>query len=572
MVGRVGAALARGRVPARATLWPAAWSLLLAVLLLGGALGHGYVLSYDMVWVPDLALGRDALGTGTALPRAVPSDAVVAVLDEVLGGMLLQKLVLLVPLVAVGAGAAALAGRGTPARLVAATVAVWNPFVVERLAIGHWPLLIGYGVLPWVLLAATSWRTSGTLPARVPLLLLLGSLSATTGLVSAVALLAGAGTSRARRWWAMGALVLVANLPWLAAGLLHAADATSSATGADVFAPSHEGLLPAPLTFLSLGGIWNAGVVPPTRTGVLGVVATVALLVLAGTGAVRGWSRVPEPLRRPLVACWAVGLGLTLATWAAPAATGWLASTVPGAGLLRDGSRALALAAPLAAVLAGRGAAAVVGLLPDALSRAMIAFACAVAPVALMPDAALGLAGRLSAVDYPTSYVALADALPALPPGDAVLLPFASYRAPDWNDGGRPVLAPLGRYLPRRVVVEDRLVVDGRAIAGEDPRATTVREALAAPTSAGRAAGLRAAGIRLLVVEDLPGHPVPDVTGREVWRGGDLRVVDLGAGRAVPGPPRAWTLVMGASWAAWCALPLLGGVLVVRRSRSKSSR
>ena len=66
------------------------WSVLLAVLLLGGALGPGYVLSYDMVWVPDLAVTPDVWGVGTALPRAVPSDAVVAVLDTVIPGMLLR--------------------------------------------------------------------------------------------------------------------------------------------------------------------------------------------------------------------------------------------------------------------------------------------------------------------------------------------------------------------------------------------------------------------------------------------------------------------------------------------------
>src|SRR3546814_16106233 len=67
---------------------------LLGSLLLGPALGRGYVLSYDMVWVPDLALRTDFLGVDSALPRAVPSDAVVSVLDELVPGMLLQKLVL----------------------------------------------------------------------------------------------------------------------------------------------------------------------------------------------------------------------------------------------------------------------------------------------------------------------------------------------------------------------------------------------------------------------------------------------------------------------------------------------
>lgn len=559
-------------MPTVAAVWPTVWSSVLAVLLLGGALGRGYVLSYDMVWVPDLALGRDALGLGTALPRAVPSDAVVAVLDDLLGGVLLQKVVLLVPLVAAGSGAAALAGRGTTARLVAASVAVWNPFVVERLAMGHWPVLVGYGVLPWLLLAATSWRASGAFPARLPLLLVLGSLSATTGLVSAAVLVAGAADRSVRRWWEIGGLAVLANVPWVVAGLLHAGNATSSAVGADVFAPSHEGLLPAPLTFLSLGGIWNAEVVPTTRTGVLGLVAALGLLVMVAVGALRGWSQVPRRLRRPLLLCWAGGLLLTLATWAAPGVTGWLASTVPGAGLLRDGSRMLALAAPLTAVLAGRGAAVVVAALPDAASRVMVSLACVVAPVALMPDAALGLSGQLAAVDYPSSYDALAGALPALPAGDVALLPFQSYRAPEWNNGARPVLAPLGRYLPRHVLVEDQLVVDGRPIAGEDPRASAARAALGAPTAAGRAAGLRATGIRLLVVEQLAGRVVPDVRGREVWREGDLRVVDLGPGRPVAGAPPLWRTAMALSWAAWCALPLLGAAVALLRGRDKSGR
>lgn len=553
----------------RGLLLPTAWAGVLAVLLLGGALGRGYVLSYDMVWVPDLRLGADALGLGTALPRAVPSDAVVAVLDEALGGMLLQKVVLLLPLMAAGSGAAALVGPGVVARLVAVSVAVWNPFVAERLAIGHWPVLVGYGVLPWMLVAGTRWRRSGVLPAAFPVLLLLGSLSASTGIVTAVAACAAAAERVRRRWLALAGMLALANLPWLVSGLLHAGSATTSAAGADVFAPSGDGLLPGPLAFVSLGGIWNAQVVLPSRSGALGVAATVVLVVLAALGARRGWSQVPAGLRRPLVWCWVVGLGVTVATWALPGVTGWLASAVPGAGLLRDGSRVLALAAPLTAVLAGRGADAVVGMLPDVLSRTMIALACVLAPVALMPDAALGLSGRLAAVDYPESYGDVVEELQSLPPGDVALLPFQSYRAPSWNNDGRPVLAPLGRYLPGRVVVEDRLVVDGRPIAGEDPRAGDVRRALAAPDDRMRAAGLRAAGIRYVVVEQLPDVVVPAIQSDLVRQLDGLTLIDLGPASARPDPPVAWVLTMVLAWAGFAALLLVGlvrGVLNRRRS------
>src|SRR5690349_24049697 len=123
-----------GRVQGRPRLarwWPPLWSTALAALLLGPGLGLGYVVRNDMVWVPDLALRADFLGLGTGLPRAVPSDAVVAVLNLVLPGMLLQKAALVGALVAAGSGAARLLPEEWPAaQTVAATLAVWNPFVV----------------------------------------------------------------------------------------------------------------------------------------------------------------------------------------------------------------------------------------------------------------------------------------------------------------------------------------------------------------------------------------------------------------------------------------------------------
>ncbi|HET8604354.1 MAG TPA: hypothetical protein VFM09_10525, partial [Marmoricola sp.] len=208
---------------------PHLWAVVLVGLLLGPALGRGYVLTYDMVWVPHLAMRPDFLGLGSALPRAVPSDAVVAVLDDAVPGMLLQKLVLVAPLLAAAVGMLRFVGPGLTGRLVVVTLTVWNPFVAERLAIGHWTMLVGYGVLPWLVLDGTRVRESGRLPWRVLLLLPLGSLSASAGLVSAAALLVPAAALRHRsgglRTLGMCALVLAANAPWLAAGLAHAGSA-----------------------------------------------------------------------------------------------------------------------------------------------------------------------------------------------------------------------------------------------------------------------------------------------------------------------------------------------------------
>ena len=39
---------------------------------------------------------------------------------------------------------------GVGGQFVAITLAIWNPYVGERLLQGHWSLLLGYGCLPWV--------------------------------------------------------------------------------------------------------------------------------------------------------------------------------------------------------------------------------------------------------------------------------------------------------------------------------------------------------------------------------------------------------------------------------------
>lgn len=549
---------------------PAAWALVLSLLLLGPALGWGYVLTYDMVWVPQLDLRSDILGLGSALPRAVPSDAVVAVLDGVVPAVLLQKLVLVGALAGAGAGAAALVvQRSLAARLVAVTIAVWNPFVVERLLIGHWPLLVGYAVLPWLAVALRGTGPHSRLPTRVPLLLLLGSLSASAGLATAVVALAtGLRRGDPRRTLVLLGWLLVANAPWVVAGLVQPSSATSDPVGAELFATAGEGLLPGPLAALSLGGIWNADVVPTSRTGWAGVVLTTLLVVAAGAGVARlarGRARVTG--LAGLVACWVVGYGLAVLSWTAPGALGWLAGNVPGGGLLRDGSRLLGLTVPLVVVLVAVAVDGLLERLPDRTSRVLVGGVLALVPVSLMPDAVWGVAGRLDAVSYPAAYDDARDAVSGAPPGDAVSLPFVSYRAPVWN-GGRRVLDPLGRYPDRPVVVNDELVVSGTRIAGEDPRAGEVRAALDAGTPEERAAALRAAGVSAAVVEQLEGYPVPALAGTTTLRG-DLTVIELGPAPegAASGARRA---AMGTAWAVWLLLPLAALGTGLRRRRGPS--
>ena len=539
---------------------PRAWSFLLALLLLGPALGSGFVLAYDMVWVPDLAMRSDFWGLGTGLPRAVPSDGVVAMLDEVVPGVILQKGVLLAALVAAGWGAAELAAELAPdslvPRLVAVSVYQWNPFVAERLLMGHWPVLVGYALLPWVALAARRWREEGGVPIALLVLVPLGSLSASAGLATAVTLLAF-GWARPR---AMGTacLLLAGNAPWLAAGVLHAAAATTDPAGAGLFALNGTDAVPAPLAALGLGGIWNSEVVLPSTDGGLGWAWLLFLLVLCGLG-LRAWWRETGPRdATAYLVCWGVGYGLALLTWAAPGVMQVLVAHVPGAGLVRDGARALALCAPLVAVLAASGAGVVARRLPATGGLApTVAAGLVLLPVTVMPDALLGLAGRLDPAHYPRSYETVRQAvLQHGGGGDVLSLPLASYRQPSWNHG-RKVLDPVGRYLAPDYVASDVLVVSGTDIGGEDPRVSQVAEDLSADSARQRAELLAGHGIGYVVVDATAPGPAPEVAGTLLADSGDLTVVAL----EDPRPRRApasWVGVMAVAWSAYAGSLVLG--------------
>jgi hypothetical protein len=536
-----------------------AWAVALAVLMLGPALGTGYLLTYDMVWVPDLALRSDFLGVGPALPRAVPSDAVVAVLDEVLPGMWLQKVVLLGALVVGGLGAARLAGRSTVARLVAVSVYVWSPYVVERLWIGHWPLLLCWAVLPLLVLEGVRLRTDVRLGAALPFLLLLGSLSANAGLMAAATLLAvGATRATASR---LLALVLAVNAPWLVAGLLHLDTATSSTSGA-VFGLHAEGPLPGPLAALTLGGIWNAEVVPGSReTLVLPLVLALCYVALALAGARPLARRLGRRTTTALVALWAAGYAVAVLSWAAPDAVGWLAAHLPGGGLLRDGTRSLALCAPLTAALVSAGAQWCAAQAP----RILVAVAGALLPLAFLPDAAWGISGQLRPADYPPEWAAARSAL-GDGHGDLLVLPFTSYRDPAWN-GRRKVLDPLPRYLRPDDVVNDQLAVDGQIIEGEDPRVPDVLAALALPDAGDRAVALADLGVGAVVrdrtVPTTRTYDAP-VAGDVVFDGEAVEVTVLDVPVHERAIPSGWVLGAAVGWAAYLVVLLAGAWNVVR--------
>ena len=553
---------------------PTLWAGVLAVLMLGPALGAGFVLSYDMVWVPDLALTRDVLGLGSGLPRAVPSDAVIAVVDEVVPGLALQKLVLVGALVLAGAGAAELVrDRSLAARLAVVSLTVWSAYVAERLWMGHWPMLLAYAAVPWLVLAGRR-RAAGE-PGTVWMLpvLLIGSLSASAGIVSGAVLLA-TGLRRGRRPIRLLAMVAAVNAPWLITGLTHATEA-ASATGFEVFALRGDAL-PAPLAALTLGGIWNTSVVPASRESWLAWVALALLVALVGTGVRRWWAS--DSQRTAILALWGAGMAIAIAGWAAPEALDALAQDIPGLALLRDSSRLLPLCLPLLVMTVAAGVDALRERLRGTAPRWAAAVVLALAPVAVLPDAAWGLAGGIGTADYPTSWQQAGAALAEeTAPGDVLVLPWSAYRAPAWN-AHRPVLDPLPRMLPRASVANGDLVIGGTEIEGEDPRAAAAAEALATPDPEARATELSRLGIAYVITDRAAGE-APQVAGETVHDSGGLLLQRL-PGEASPtarhttGPVALTAVIVawvayGLAWLGATTSTVLLLISIVRRPAAK---
>ena len=90
-----------------------------------------------------------ALGLVDGSPRAVPLDAVVSVLTTVVDGGVLARVVLPLTLAVAAWGVTVLVRPlGGTAQVAAATLTVWNAYVVERLALGQWALLLAYAAVP----------------------------------------------------------------------------------------------------------------------------------------------------------------------------------------------------------------------------------------------------------------------------------------------------------------------------------------------------------------------------------------------------------------------------------------
>lgn len=476
-------------------------SVLATALLLGGSVAagpwDGVFWFRDFVTVPDPVFGANTLGGGGA-PRAVPLDAVVAALSAVLPAGLVARLLLVAPLLLAGSGVTVLLRRHGPvATSVGAGLALVNPYVAERLLLGQSPSLLGYAMIPWLVVAVRARR-----PVHVRALLVLaaalpaaltpvGAVTAgITVLVTAVVL--GRGTRHAL---ALLAPVALLSLPWVIAGLQEPTAGTSPA-GADAFAVRADGPWGLAGSVASLGGVWAGGAVPASRGSVAVVLVQLALVLAAlaahfvipgrrapargvptpSGGVPTPSGRAPTPSRRALdLAAWAyVTTVVSVLLLAGPLLPVWrVAQQVPGIALLRDTHRWLGWGALGVAVLVAVGLAVVVDrvrwgrLVASGMAVTVLAMG-----VLTVPDAPARLARDLHPVGLPAEWDEVVDLLNQDARGRVLLLPWQPFRQVDLV-GPVPFLDPFPRALEPEAVHARDLVVrrDGEEllVGGEDP-------------------------------------------------------------------------------------------------------
>jgi len=520
----------------------------LALVVTAPLLAPGYLLLRDAVSTPRSYLSDFALGLSEAAPRALPQDFFLALVSHVVDGGVAVKALTIGGLWAAGWGAARLAsvvlGVGVGAQLVAATVAVWNPYVAERLLQGHWSLLVGYGCLPWIArwsrdLCTISRGGRGKSCTNLVFWIVLAGLTPTGLLLAVVVALV---CCRSRR--AVPVILLAAfgsALPWLVATVVAHSVLPLAGAGVPAFSARAEPGLGTLGSLAGLGGIWNAGAVPASRTTLFAVAGTVALLLVVGIGLRRAWESVTA---RPLLVLAAAAVMLP-ALWASGpgmAFLNWLIRMAPGSGLLRDGQKWVALAMPGYAV----AAAAAVLVLQRWLPAALAATGCALVVLLALPDLAWGVGGQLRSVQYPAGWYTVAERINADPRPVAVLPPDV-IRQFDWA-GTDPVLDPLPRWVSADVLATGDLVINGRTVPGEGVRAREVQALLLRGASADQ---LAAAGVGWVVIEgDAPALSLP-IT----YRDKDIALYRIGG--SAPGAPHRGLLI--AAHLVWLGL-LLGGL------------
>lgn len=506
------------------TLIAAAYFLGLAVLVFYPSLGPGYLLSLDMVVVPEMNFlsfgldGKDPLYYGR-LPVLAAFDA----LGLVIPAWAIQQLALIA--IVAGGGFAmytVLHGRSPVASLFAGTVYAINPFVYARLLAGHWFFLLGYAALPLAVMATASFLRSGSGKGWVRLrraarwttvvalfdphaFLLLGVLAWLLALMTTLGKSVSSKRTVARRFGTYGVVAVGINAFWLLPAvhaLFTGTSLLSSVTSVDLAAFSARGTVGGnvPLSVATLYGFWRGGAIQPVD--LLGLPVAIVLYAVVLFFAVYGWhEHREEAVVRAISIAALIGfvMAMGLSHPVAAPVTRWLFEHVLPLRGMRDTQKFAALLALAYAYLGGLGLDSLAeefletcrsGRLdwfrgryvgPDRRATLAVVFVLIVllVPMAYSVTMFGGLWGQLEPTDYPAEWEQADDYLDGDSSDYRVLfLPWHQYM--DFSFTDRTVATPADLYFDERVVRGRNIELAGIESQATDPTRVKIRSLLAA--------------------------------------------------------------------------------------------
>ncbi|GAB1640535.1 hypothetical protein [Krasilnikovia sp. MM14-A1259] len=433
----------------------------------------GYLMLLDWVGGPHQAVAQGLYGLDPTALDALPVRLATHGLRVVVGAGATGWLMVLLFFPIAASGVSALAGGGRWRRHPAALFAVCNPFVADRISVGHVPFLLSVSMVAWVLASAVRARRRGSWFAARPagwygLAMATGPHAAWLG---GAGLLAVCLLPRPRRNDLIRTALII-----VAAGCIYAYALTVILNAIltvrvgdadlDVYATraGPGGLF---LTLASLQGFWReddtsgpAGAVGPVPAAV----GLAVLLAAVVAGLIRLCRRDPD-LGAPVTALAVCGIVLGAGTQGpfGPVYR-WAFDAVPLFEAMREQQKWVALAMLAYAVGAGAAAEALAEAVPrryfgkraHRLRRlgaacALVAMGGVLAMVA--PTLVWGLGGAVRVTDYPEPWYA-ADRIMGDGSGAVLFLPWHEYQ-PFGFTGGRTVGTPAAAFFRRSVLSSD---------------------------------------------------------------------------------------------------------------------
>ena len=472
-----------------AALWVWLLATLIALVMIGPALGKGPLLNLDLLAFDNAALPRGTWGLGPELPRRVPFGTMLAPLSAALGGAAVAKVLLVAIIVSAFVGAFRLVAisleqcgsdplddRIDPIVLALGGAALWSlgPFLLTRIAVGHWPVSIASALLPWVVPVLVRPVRSSRSVFLVSALLAIGG---PYGAVLSGGYLLASMLRRDRG--ASGDSRLRCSLAWLGAQIVWLVPSTIVLLGTEGrrlmnssgFATDVE--TPLDVVRLVVGmGFWNRPFQISGDGRTLGALLAFALLLLAGIGT----RSLPRHWRLPILVPAALSLSLALAS-CTPGIDSVFASLTNTAfgNLLRDSQRYLQPFLLWVAVTAPMGAFQVSRRIRrwNAALAGVVAATPLVIALMLAAPAIWGLGGQLQPSTIPSEWSEARAAMDR-EPGTALALPWFAYFTADIAEN-RLVLNPLPSYFDGEVIRSSDLGFSNQLLQEDaDPRESTI--------------------------------------------------------------------------------------------------